>query len=512
MYKILGFASLLFFAHCSLAQFGELDPTFGTNGIVETEFAQYYDEEIKEMLIQPDGKIVLCGTDYVDTYDVMLLRYNADGSADSNFGIDGKATFHYGESFTANYGVAVVLQQDGKFIIAAYSETQPGISFNCLRVHADGSLDSSFGENGVVTVFIDDYDAIANDVLLQPDGKIIVTGHANVNAAGEDMAAIRMHPDGTLDDTFGANGVVSNLNNVCGVSYTNCALQSDGKILISGYGSTQGDHVFCLMRLNEDGNLDNTFNEDGIQMTTISGYYNHPQAILLQPDGKILLAGYAGAAASSVNPAMVRYTSTGNLDPTFAVNGIFLDTSTPGSDWISDVCLQPDGKILTCGLTTQSDGGWDFVVMRVNTNGSLDGSFGENGYVNTAFTLSDARGEAIALQNDGKIVASGYASFGVRDAVIARYTSGLPVGIESVQMLDSSMYPNPFNDLLIIKNKHEQLPMNISICNSVGILIHSQRLTTEQTTLSTDHLASGVYYIQSSDSKGNTVTQKMVKH
>ncbi|MDZ4823188.1 MAG: T9SS type A sorting domain-containing protein [Flavobacteriales bacterium] len=508
-FTALAFCSVTFFSY---AQFGVLDPTFGNNGIVETEFGQYVSEEVREMLIQPDGKIVVCGTDYVDSYDFMLLRYNSDGSLDVDFGDNGKATFHYGESFTHNYGIAVVMQQDGKFVVAGYSETSPAKSFTIMRANADGTIDTSFGDDGVVTVFIDDYDAIANDVMLQPDGKIIVVGHANVNAAGEDMAAIRLNEDGSFDDTFGVDGVVANINDVCGVSLTNCVLQTDGKILISGYGSTQSDHVFCIMRLNDDGAFDTTFNGDGIQMTGISGFYNHPLSMLVQPDGNILLAGYAGQEASAVSLAMVRYTSTGNLDATFGLNGIFFNSINAGSDWISDICLQPDGKILGCGLTTLDEGGWDFVVFRFNSNGTFDSTFDDDGIVNTAFTKNDSRAEAIALQDDGKVVAAGYAQASLKDAVLARY-NGIPIGIEEASNNTESLhvFPNPASSFLQVDFDKTSFPVHISVINSSGRTCLNALMNAQCSQINVQSLLQGIYIIECTNARGEKERVKWVK-
>lgn len=494
------------------SQFGQLDPTFGNGGILETEFGQYVSEDVREMLIQPDGKIVVCGTDYVDNYDFMLQRYNSDGSPDMGFGDNGKATFHYGESFTHNYCVAVVMQQDEKLVMTGYSETSPEKSFTTMRANADGSVDTSFGDNGIVTVFIDDYDALANDVMLQPDGKIIVVGHANVNNAGEDMAAIRLNEDGSLDDTFGVNGVVANINDVCGVASANCALQSDGKILVSGYGSTQGDHVFCLMRLNDDGTLDNAFNDDGIQITGVSGFYNHAQSILVQPDGNILLAGYAGQTAGAVSFAMVRYTPTGNLDATFGVNGVFFSNIVSESDFINDICLQPDGKIIGCGYTQELNVGWDFIVFRLNSNGSFDSTFDDDGIVNTPFTETDARAEAVALQTDGKIVVAGYSQGSAKDLLMARY-NGIPTAVEEglyeTEILRA--FPNPCSTELNMALSKDYLPAQITLINSLGQRCESVLMNKPHLNFSTQHLATGMYYIECLDDKGNRSLMKFAK-
>ena len=371
------------------------------------------------MTVQSDGKILLAG---VSDNTFALARYNTDGSLDTTFSGDGKVT----TSFNGNnivYGVTV--QPDGKIL-----ETGTNGHFASVRYNPDGSLDTSFSDDGKVTTSFGMYNDGAGGVTVLPGGKILEFGlsfDANHNG---NIALVRYNADGSLDTSFSGDGMVTT-----DLGYDenpgSMVVQTDGKILVAGgtwwdYNSSN----FFLIRYNADGSLDTGFSSDGIVMTSINNNLNNEGfgGIALQRDGKILAVG-----ESNGDFVLVRYNSDGSLDGSFSGDGIVTtDLGKHESGWA--VTVQSNGKILIAGSTATSGGGFtwegdttihlvegnsDFALVRYNADGSLDTSFGNGGKVTTDFGGNDVA-LSVAVLADGKIVVSGISN---GDFALARYNS-----------------------------------------------------------------------------------------
>ncbi|MBW7889074.1 MAG: T9SS type A sorting domain-containing protein [Bacteroidetes bacterium] len=268
-----------------------------------------------------------------------------------------------------------------------------------------GALDSTFGTNGISLVSFPAGNANGGGVR-QSDGKLVVCG-----TTSSSIGAVRFTKDGRLDSTFGINGksVVSLQANDIAYGST---VQSDDKIIIVGASSADwSDYNFCAVRLNADGSLDSTFGTNG---KTILPYaeINEAHAVAVQPDGKILIAGFSYYRGGSVTiPLMTRLTSAGNFDASF---GWVKYTSTGDLGywvWIYSIALQSDGKIYIGG-TTNSSGtpSTTFIVYRYNIDGSLDNTFA---FYNTRYSYVEnntvsAIAYALAVQPDGKVIAAGF--------------------------------------------------------------------------------------------------------
>ena len=222
---------------------------------------------------------------------------------------------------------------------------------------------------------------------------------------------------GVLDTSFGTNGFnTTTLGTDDAIA--SIAFQLDGKIVAGGYVTIAGNTVFAVARYNSDGSLDTTFATNGFNTTT-PGTTDEITSIVIQSDGKIVVGGYATIAGNN-SFCLARYNSNGSLDTTFGTNGY--NTTTPGTDdGIDSIVLQPDGKILAGGYATTTANVW--CLARYNSNGSLDTTFATNGYNTTTLGTSDWI-NFIALQPDGKIVAGGVADIaGVNSCCLARYNS-----------------------------------------------------------------------------------------
>jgi uncharacterized delta-60 repeat protein len=356
----------------------------------------------------------------------------APGDLDQTFGSGGKVTTAI---LGGGQGLAAAVQPDGKIVVAGLANGD----FAVARYNRDGSLDSLFGIGGRVTTdFFNDFDQ-AEALALQSDGKIVIAGLAFDPHSGtvNDIALVRYNRDGTLDISFGNGGkVITDFFGEDDIAHA-VAIQRNGKILVAGGASKldEGGHV-ALVRYNRDGTLDISFGNGG-KVTTdfatpdVLGSLDAARAIVLQPDGKIVVAGErnevtlsnTGEPVFALDFALARYNKNGSLDTFFGTGGKVI-TDFFGSDDIAfAVALQPNGKIVVAGGTELQSPDGDFALARYTRNGRLDNDFGTEGKVTTDFFGGEDAAKGVAIQPGGRIVVAGFAT-GVStglDFSLARY-------------------------------------------------------------------------------------------
>ena len=391
----------------ALAAAGDLDARFGNAGVAVTDFSTTEDYAFA-VKVQPDGKLIAAGQSgiYPDFHSA-LVRYTRNGRLDSTFGAGGKVVATFDSS--GDDLSAIALQADGKIVAAGSIH---GTAFLLARFNADGSLDQTFGNNGNVETTFGDPTAGAADVVLQADGKIILVGVSGAGPYSElnDFALARYNADGGLDQTFGTGGkVITHFPGVfnTGSTATSVGLQSDGKVVVGGfYKNESTPHQFALARYNPNGSLDSTFGSSGKVMTTIGTGDAFSFAIVLQSNGRIVLAGYSYTLGHDFS--LAGYNTDGTLDSTFG-NGGFMATDFSGStdDIAYAMTMQRDGKLVVAGRTGRYPD-FDFALARYSSDGQPDESFGAGGKVITNISSTDDA-YAVALQRDGRIVLAGIA-------------------------------------------------------------------------------------------------------
>ncbi len=505
---------ITFFSAAAYAQAGELDSTFGGDGIVTTGIGNSNDEALS-VAVQPDGKIVAAGESFNGTdYDFGLVRYNADGSLDISFGTNGKVTTAIG--LAGDWAYSVVIQPDGKILAGGRSWNDTNSDFALVRYNADGNLDNNFGAGGIVTIAIGLGDDGINSLAIQDDGKIIAAGYSGI-IPNLDFAIVRFNSNGTLDNSFGTGGKVITPVGSGEDFATSVAIQSDEKIILAGFSLSSGNGDFALVRYNADGTLDISFNVNGKVTTDISSSDDLATSIAIQPDGKIVVGGRSGNYPD-YDFALGRYNIDGTLDIDFSSDGKITTAISASDDEAYSVMLQPDGKIVEVGFSVGVNS--KFILVRYNSNGSTDNNFGTNGIVSTSLSSGNAFAASAAFQLDGKIIIAGDSCSGATCAfAVARYLSGLNVGISNFSSSHSSplIYPNPLRQTETLEytlTKNESL--TISLYDVSGRLIRNFISNEERSagvhkeTLNIGELTPGNYFLTISNGS-QKMKVKMVK-
>lgn len=355
-----------------------IDSTFDADGIVTTTIGTG-SSSISDLAVQTDGKIIAVGISVQGgANQFTLARYNIDGTPDATFDGDGiVTTTTIGAS---SFARTVALQTNGKIVVGGDS----GGQFALTRYNIDGTLDTTFDTDGIVTTTILTSGA-GLDLVIQGDGKIVLAGQSTVGGVIT-ATLVRYNRDGTPDTTFDTDGVVT----APAGEVRAVALQSDGRIIIAG---RLAGHFF-LARYNSNGSPDTTFDSDGI-VTTAIGTASFAMDLAIQPDGKIIASG--NFTSGTINLALARYNPNGSPDTTFNADGIV--TTAIGTTSLFNkqaVTLQADGKIITTGPLT---------LARFKINGDPDDSFNGGSVPITIGT--GGLFHNLALQTDGKVIVGG---------------------------------------------------------------------------------------------------------
>jgi uncharacterized delta-60 repeat protein len=328
-----------------------LDDSFEGDGIVLTDFSGNGDS-VNELLIQPDGKIIAAG---------------------------------FADSLTDTSG--------------------SGYEFALARYNRDGSLDAGFGVGGKVTTTLSRWEDAVTGLGIQEDGNIVAAGYAMNKSDGDQhyMALARYNRNGTLDTSYGQNGTTLTRIGNWQVGFAMAMQQWDYKSVVVG-----GSREFLLARYTTSGNLDSAFGVDGIARTQAS-IEDSAQGVGLLAGTGIVVAGNT-SVNGNVDFAVLKYHPTGTLDTSFGTDGKTVTRFTQGGDYVHDMAVQPDGKIVVVGRALKEPHAYHFAVARYLTDGRLDPAFGNNGIVTTSFGEGrSSEGHSVVVRRDKKIVVVGQA-------------------------------------------------------------------------------------------------------
>lgn len=351
--------------------------------------------------LQNDNKIIVAGTVTVNNLQqLMLARYTPFGTIDTAYGYNGYVATPLGTDAIIN----ALTMNSGQAVVAGLAQLSAGTTFALAQYNKNGDLDLAFNGSGIVTQYIGT-GACAHAIMVDSSNRYVAAGTSIIGGAPI-VTVVRYKADGTLDASFGESGIATKriFGNAGAYDF---AFQNTGKIITVGYTVNAGTREFGLVRFNTDGSLDTTFGSVGTIVTPI-GSDACAYAIAVQSNNYIIAAGVSNAKF-----ALARYKANGSLDTTFGFGGI-VTTAIGSSAQINDIVLQSDGKIVAVGFSQN-----DIALARYTRNGSLDTTFGSGGIVITEAGTT-ALANSVSLQSNGQIIVSGSSNNGT---VVLRYNT-----------------------------------------------------------------------------------------
>lgn len=386
---------------------GSLDESFGESGVkVIADGGVNYSNEGLPVMIEGDNEYYSISTLLDDNSNLLVLlsgwynyphtrpvlyRFNEMGDLDNSFGNSGEINPDSGFFHSVKiYNNSIFLAGTSK----RYGDTIDN-DFMLVKYQLNGNPDMGMNNGNPVKINFEYLADIGLDMVVQSSQKIVIGGFLNDWYPNEDFALTRIYEDGGIDSTFGSFGkVITDIQDADRVK--NIAIQSDDKILVAGYTRIESNHFnhdFLVARYNMHGNLDNTFGMDGIAIIDIYNSSNDNLAkMLLLPDEKIVLVGSTSYKDDSLNTiqnffSMLRLNTDGSIDGSFGNNGKTITELPEKQIFAESATIQPDGKIIVIGRAIMSEtdtaDNTDFILIRYYEDGSLDDSFGSKGYVVT---------------------------------------------------------------------------------------------------------------------------------
>jgi len=413
---------------------GILDPTFDGDGIAVHDGAVGEDSSDYgyDITIDATGRILVAGYGLKSgaiSYHMAIWRYDPDGTPDPSFGSDGVVVFESGAD--SSEGDAIEIDGAERVVVAGHIDDGPE-HMAVWRYNSDGTPDPTFGVNGVAMPerFENDY---GSDCAHDAAGRILVVGYSY--DGDTDMVTWRLNADGTLDPTFGVDGIVVQDGVAGGTGRDEgwaITIDAAGKILVTGQSQNlNGNYDMVILRYNSDGTLDSSFGVDGITVHdgAVGGVDSGGGAIDIDATGKILVAGYSYNASGDWDMALWRYNNNGTPDSSFGVDGIVVHDRAAGgrdNDEAYDLAIDAAGKILVAGRSKNNADNYDMVIWRYNVDGTLDPDFGVDGIVvhdGAAGGAFHDYGYAITIDAAGRVLVSGTSSNdnNNRDMVVWRY-------------------------------------------------------------------------------------------
>jgi uncharacterized delta-60 repeat protein len=381
----------------------ELDTAFNSTGKVIFDQGQAYTED---MVVQPDNKVVMDAGQCFNsgtpaTRPFCLIRLNENGTRDTTFGSNGQA-------YTAAIGGkahGLALQKDGKIVVVGYGVFGSIEHLAIVRFNPDGSLDSSFAAAGIAVYDINPgQDDVAQNVAIQPDGKMVVVGNSTRNGpqSGGQQFIARFLPNGVLDGSFGNGGIVRTVLGTANVGIA-IQLQPDGKIVTGGYGRSGSSSIysFILARFNPDGSPDATWDGDGVIIDT-SPVSTYIYALAIQLDGRVVAVG---------GNVLYRFNTDGSPDTSFDGDG-----KRPAMDvgYARDVMVSAGGRItVTGGTAMQFYNIYYYNIAKYRADGSPDTTFSSDGFLNFDLAANDSEANAVAMDSQGRTVLGGLTGWGI---------------------------------------------------------------------------------------------------
>ncbi len=513
------FLFLLIICENSYAQPGGIDSTFGTDGMVTTNLIPGISNSGRKIALTSDDGFYICGHTFsivnnLPVFEKLLItKHLSNGSLDNSFNNAGTIIIDNGVTGQEAL-LSVAVQADDKPVFAgwaSYNDTTVGL---LIRLNTDGTFDTTFNSSGVFMI-LGQNNARFNDIIVQPDGKIVAVGETFTDITSA-LFTIRLNANGTLDNTYNGSGINSiEIPNI--YLKGTCVTQYNNNIYIGGMAERNFGKDILLVGLNGNGQPIPGFGNNGIVIDSIANEYFNIYDIEADNNGRLVAAGIK-TNGNDLNASVFRYNNDGSTNTTFGSMGIAVFFN--GRAACFGVCIQNDDKIIAAGYS-------DFVnntmlVARLDIDGNLDTTFGNNGIVEIEPMGVNDVFSACAIQQDNKIICAGTTqpSITTGDFIAIRFLSGLEVGLLEFSQTETAplLYPNPLQQTETLKyTLAEKEQISITLIDSQGKLVttfvenenqakgdHEIKLTLPPT------LSPGTYFIQIASPKG-TFSIKAIK-
>jgi uncharacterized delta-60 repeat protein len=386
-------------SHFEIARYttnGLPDPSFNGSGVTGTNFGNNQ-EYLAAIALQANGEIIAGGytyqsIDFTTIPEYALARFNVNGSVDSSFGTNGQVLDPIGSN-DYDYMNCLTITPNGQILSGGYTLDNNEALFTVSRFNSNGSADSTFASDGNLLGYYPGNGIGYISAMVQNDGKIVVNGTTYAGGPSSNYFLARFKSNGATDLTYGNNGI-ANTNGDYAV------MQTDQKVVESNYSfDSTGATEIMLSRYNKDGSPDLTYGTNGVVLSAFSGEFLQTMAI--QPDNKVLAAGYINNAIGS-DLVLVRFNTDGTPDATFGTGGAVTVDFQPQDDPLT-LAIGNGGKILVGEVGYTASNQDVIVVARFNSNGSIDSSFAQNGEMTLSIGVEAIPG-TVAFQQDGKIL------------------------------------------------------------------------------------------------------------
>jgi|GEM_PF-4504604 len=514
MKKFLKISSLILFALVSFltvqAQFGTLDASFASNGTYQTT-GSVVNITHSAMAELNDGKLLTTSyyrNNNTSPYFSRVSRINATGTIDNSFG--GVGFFQIPTASVFNIRItSMKVQSDGKIVVAgtctSTASTSSTRTFYVARINADGSgLDNLFnsGQGYINAPFLSSASpSSVAEVLITASGKILVVGNTNSTATSSEAITIaRLNSDGSHDNSFGFLGTYA-FAKVNNYNQATCATQlANGDILVGGFSATSTSFLGIAVKVVADGSAEDlSWSTNGFSYP-MSGVIN---AITSLPSGEVVCAGTFDDKIHAV-----KLSSAGSLVSSFGTAGIYALNGSVSS--AADLAVQTDGKLVVGGRIETTTGKENLCLLRLNTNGVLDNTFGQSGIVDLSISTSgDDFAQDITINSTGSIYAYGDTD---GEEFISKFSAFWPTAVRSMyKNTELTIYPNPSSSNLSIKlNDSHVEEAKATVYNIFGRRIFTKKINAAQiTNMNISGLATGKYIIQVQDDDHRTIaTQK----
>lgn len=497
------FVSVVFGLIC-VQSFGQnqwtIDSTFGINGVINADTGA-----VKAITRDNYGNILVVGSKFTGSiYEIIVYKYDPNGSLDASFGDNGSVTITHGGLY--NIGYSIKVQPDDKILIGGYSQSSSAKFYTLTRLNENGTLDSSFGNNGKIRISnIYAYFLSPVALSLQSDSKIVFCATSRIDTISNlwGVIIVRYLPNGAIDSTYGTAGIVKIIYQLP-LDFNSLIVKESNKIVIA---SIQDDNnIFVMHGINPDGSIDNTFGDNGI-IQLAKEEADNPY-IAYQND-KLILLGQVRHLWRLVF-YLTRFNDDGTVDNTFGDQGEYFLHIGSSDSRPAAIIIGPDDKIFIAGhqYVTNED---PIILAAFNNNGWLDLTFGNNGYFSSVIPGYNLMARDVLLLEDNQLITLGelQLSASVSKVVLLKH-SFLETSISEIpNTLSISISPNPatsyFNLQTNTRNK-----LQIQIFDAVGKLMVEKSLAGDlQYLVNLRSLSNGLYYVRIVQNY-NSITKKLV--